>query len=61
MAVPIITPAAGIQRDLAVAAIPDDERVWVPQAKDDWSKIEMCRAHYLAAGLGARYVDQFVR
>jgi 2,4'-dihydroxyacetophenone dioxygenase len=164
MAVPIITPAAGIQRDLAVAAIPDDERVWVPQAKDVWfrplflntvnggwcnllrvrrsgilqrhrhpmvvtgyvlkgrwkylehdwvaeegsfvyeppgemhtltvpddcaemitffniagamiyvdedgrtvgyedvwSKIEMCRAHYLAVGLGARYVDQFIR
>ena len=36
MAVPIITPAAGIQRDLAVAAIPDDERVWVPQANDVW-------------------------
>ena len=36
MAVPIITPAAGIQSDLAVAAIPDDERVWVPQAKDVW-------------------------
>jgi len=61
MAVPIITPAAGIQSDLAVAAIPDDERVWVPQAKDVWSKIEMCRAHYRAAGLGARYVDQFIR
>ena len=29
--------------------------------EDVWSKIEMCRAHYLAAGLGARYVDQFIR
>jgi len=28
--------AAGIQPDLAVAALPDDERVWVPQAPDVW-------------------------
>jgi len=27
---------AGIRPDLAVAAIPDDERVWVPQAPDVW-------------------------
>ena len=164
MAVPIISPAAGIRADLAVGAIPRDEREWVPQAKDVWfrplllntvnggwcnllrvrasgvlqrhrhpmlvtgyvikgrwkylehdwvaeegsfvyeppgemhtltvpddcaemitlfnisgamvyvdtngrtvgyedvwTKIEMCRAHYVAVGLGARYVDQFVR
>jgi quercetin dioxygenase-like cupin family protein len=36
MAVPIITPAAGIRPDLAVAAVPSDEREWVPQAKDVW-------------------------
>lgn len=29
--------------------------------EDVWSKIEMCRRHYVAVGLGARYVDQFVR
>jgi 2,4'-dihydroxyacetophenone dioxygenase len=29
--------------------------------EDVFSKIEMCRAHYAAAGLGADYVDQFVR
>jgi len=28
--------AAGIQPDLAVLAIPIDERVWVPQAPDVW-------------------------
>jgi 2,4'-dihydroxyacetophenone dioxygenase len=28
--------AAGIQPDIAVAAIPADERVWVPQAPDVW-------------------------
>jgi 2,4'-dihydroxyacetophenone dioxygenase len=33
---PLILPAHGIQPDIAVAAIPDDERVWVPQAKDVW-------------------------
>ena len=29
--------------------------------EDVWTKIEMCRAHYAANGLGADYVDQFVR
>jgi len=28
--------AAGIQPDLAVLAVPTDERVWVPQAADVW-------------------------
>jgi 2,4'-dihydroxyacetophenone dioxygenase len=161
---PLILPSTGIVPELALQAIPDDERVWVPQAKDVWfrplllntvtggwcnllrvrksgvlsrhrhpmvvvgyvirgkwrylehdwiadegsfvyeppgeihtlvvpddctemitffnisgamiyvddagrqigyedvfTKIEMCRAHYAAAGLGAEYVDQFVR
>ena len=30
------TRAAGIQPDLAIAAVPEDERVWVPQAPDVW-------------------------
>jgi len=29
-------PSPGIQPEIAVGAIPDDERVWVPQAKDVW-------------------------
>ena len=29
-------PAKGIVPELAIAAIPDDERVWVPQAPDVW-------------------------
>ena len=164
MTAPLILPSHGLQHELAVAAVPDDERVWVPQAPDVWfrplllntvnggwcnllrvrrsgvlsrhrhpmavvgyvikgrwkylehpwtaeagsfvyeppgethtlvvpadcaemitffnisgamiyldesgtqtgyedvfSKIEMCRAHYAAAGLGAAFVDQFVR
>ena len=32
----MITPHASIQRDVAVKAIPDDERVWVPQAPGVW-------------------------
>ena len=36
MNAPMILPAHGIQPEIAVAAIPDDERVWVPQAKDVW-------------------------
>ncbi len=29
--------------------------------EDVWTKIDMCRAHYEAVGLGGAYVDQFVR
>ena len=29
--------------------------------EDVYTKIEMCRAHYHRAGLGADYVDQFIR
>jgi len=29
--------------------------------EDVWTKIEMCRAHYEKCGLGADYVEQFVR
>lgn len=29
--------------------------------EDVFTKIEMCRAHYAACGLGAGYVDQFLR
>ena len=36
MNAPLILPTSGIQPEIAVAAIPDDERVWVPQAKDVW-------------------------
>ena len=31
-----ILPASGIVAELAVAALPNDERVWVPQAPDVW-------------------------
>ena len=36
MNAPLILPSAGIVPELALRAIPDDERVWVPQAKDVW-------------------------
>jgi 2,4'-dihydroxyacetophenone dioxygenase len=31
-----ISPSAGIVPEIAVAAVPVDERVWVPQAPDVW-------------------------
>ena len=36
MTAPVILPSHGLQHELAVAAVPDDERVWVPQAPDVW-------------------------
>ena len=36
MNAPPILRAAGIAPEIAVRAIPDDERVWVPQAADVW-------------------------
>ncbi|MCB1999588.1 MAG: 2,4'-dihydroxyacetophenone dioxygenase family protein [Burkholderiaceae bacterium] len=32
----MIIQQAGIQPEIAVQAVPDDERVWVPQAPDVW-------------------------
>jgi quercetin dioxygenase-like cupin family protein len=32
----ILAPATGIQPEIVAQAIPDDERVWVPQAPDVW-------------------------
>ena len=29
--------------------------------EDVWTKIDMCRAHYAACGLGAQYAEQFIR
>ena len=36
MIAPAIPPAMGIVPEIALAALPDDERVWVPQAPDVW-------------------------
>jgi len=36
MTAPMILAASGLQPDLAIAALPDDERVWVPQADNVW-------------------------
>jgi 2,4'-dihydroxyacetophenone dioxygenase len=33
---PLQLAVTGLRPEIAVAAIPDDERVWVPQAKDVW-------------------------
>ena len=36
MNAPLVFPPAAIRPEIAVAAVPDDERVWVPQAQDVW-------------------------
>ena len=38
-----------------------DEEGKVTHAEDVFDKLEMARAHYAEVGLGADYVDQFVR
>ena len=38
-----------------------DEQGKTTGYEDVFTKIEMCRRHYAACGLGADYVDQFVR
>lgn len=38
-----------------------DEAGKVTACEDVFSKIEMCRKHYIACGLGAEFVDQFIR
>lgn len=36
MSAPVIVQQAGIQPEIAQQAVPEDERVWVPQAPDVW-------------------------
>jgi 2,4'-dihydroxyacetophenone dioxygenase len=36
MSAPRILPSSGIQPEIAIGAIPTDERVWVPQAPNVW-------------------------
>ena len=36
MQTPPILPALGIRPEIALRAMPDDERIWVPQAPDVW-------------------------
>ncbi|MEO7762636.1 MAG: 2,4'-dihydroxyacetophenone dioxygenase family protein [Casimicrobiaceae bacterium] len=36
MSAPMILQSSGIQPEIAIAAIPVDERVWVPQAEGVW-------------------------
>ena len=46
-----------------LTCIPDDvdETGKTTGYEDVFTKIEMCRRHYAASGLGADYVQQFVR
>ena len=36
MNAPLVLPSLGIKPEIAIQAIPEDERVWVPQATDVW-------------------------
>jgi 2,4'-dihydroxyacetophenone dioxygenase len=47
--------------NIAGAMIYLDEQGRQTGYEDVFTKLEMCRAHYEAVGLGAGYVDQFVR
>jgi hypothetical protein len=47
--------------NIAGAMIYLDEQGRQTAYEDVFSKIEMCRNHYVEVGLGAGYVDQFVR
>jgi hypothetical protein len=38
-----------------------DEQGKVTSYEDVFTKIEMCRKHYIACGLGADYINQFIR
>ncbi len=38
-----------------------DEQGAVTAYEDVFTKIEMCRKHYIACGLGVEFVDQFIR
>jgi hypothetical protein len=47
--------------NISGAMIYVDERGEPVGYEDVWTKIEMCRRHYASAGLGASYVDRYVR
>ena len=47
--------------NIAGAMIYVDEQGRQTGYEDVFTKLEMCRAHYETVGLGATYVDQFVR
>ena len=47
--------------NIAGAMIYVDEQGRQTGYEDVFTKLEMCRAHYETVGLGAAYVDQFVR
>ena len=42
-------------------AVAEDLVASVPGVEDVFTKIDMCRKHYAACGLGEGFVDQFIR
>jgi quercetin dioxygenase-like cupin family protein len=47
--------------NISGAMIYVDERGATVGYEDVWTKIEMCKRHYASVGLGAAYVDRYVR
>jgi quercetin dioxygenase-like cupin family protein len=47
--------------NISGAMIYDDEDGNTTGYEDVWTKIEMCRRHYAAVGLGDSFVDRFIR
>lgn len=58
----VVGGSSGIGRaNIAGAMIYLDAQGRQTGCEDVFTKLEICRAHYEAVGLGAGYVDQFVR
>ena len=67
----LFAPLQGTTAKELLPPLSDDPREWSMIYLDEqnkhvgyedvFTKIDMCRAHYAANGLGADYVDQFVR
>ena len=65
---PRVDAAQGLQVEIAIAAVPLDERVWVPQAPDVWFRPLL--SNTVSGGwcnllgvrrLGAAHAERFVR
>jgi len=63
----VVDEAAGAATEMITFFNIHGAMVYVDEAgqttgyEDVFTKIAMCRAHYAAVGLGADYVDQYVR
>jgi quercetin dioxygenase-like cupin family protein len=61
LTVPADCPEMSTVFNISGAMIYVDEAGRQTGYEDVWTKIDMCRRHYAACGLGAGYVEQFIR